>query len=183
MRIIGGEFKGRSIDMPKGSGRIRPTSDKVREALFNIISERVANASILDLFAGSGALGIEALSRGGLRANFVDLSKDCTNAIKNNLNKLNIQKDRAVVFKEDALKAIKKLSNSKIRFNLIFLDPPYYGEWVKKCLIYLDKYDILNNSYMIICEHFKKDVVPEGVGRFKRALEKQYGDTVLTFYR
>lgn len=181
MRIIGGKFKGRHIEIPKGAD-IRPTSDKVREALFNIIKDRTEGASVLDLFAGSGSLGIEALSRGAEKATFIDIQARCISSIRKNLKSLAIKTENIELLQENALKAIKKLSESKIRFNLVFLDPPYYGDWIKKCLIYLDEYDILYNSHIIICEHFKKDIVPEKIGRFKKVKRSSYGDTVLTFY-
>lgn len=181
MKIIGGEFKGRRIDIPKDED-VRPTSDKVREALFNIIKEKIRGSSVLDLFSGSGSLGIEALSWGASRVLFVDSRRSCIEVIKNNLKRLPIKQDNADVIRNDALKAIKKLSDTKIRFDLVFMDPPYYGDWIKKCLISLDKYDILNHSSLIICEHFKKDTVPEEAGHLKKMREKRYGDTVLTIY-
>lgn len=181
MKVIGGELKGRTIDMPKGAD-IRPTSDKVREALFNILKGKIEGKAVLDLFAGSGSLGIEALSRGAESATFVDIQKRCIDTIKKNLRSLSIDTKRVRVLQYDTLKSIKKLSDSKIRFDLIFIDPPYYGEWIKKSLISLNMYDILYNSYIIICESFKKDIVPDEVGQFKKIRQAHYGDTVLSFY-
>ncbi len=181
MKIIGGVFKGRRIDMPKRKD-IRPTSDKVREALFNIIKNRIDGATVLDLFAGSGSVGIEAISWGAKDVTLVDIQKGCINAIRRNLKRLPISQDRIDIIQGDALKAIKRLSDTKMRFDLVFLDPPYYGDWIKKCLISLDDYGILYDYSIIVCEHFKKDVVPEEVGSLKMVRQKRYGDTVLTFY-
>lgn len=181
MKILGGELKGRRIEMPKGID-IRPTSDKVREALFNIIKEKIVGASVLDLFAGSGAFGIEALSRGAQETTFVDIERRCIDRIKKNIGRLPIDAQKIRIYRDDALRAIKKLGDSKIRFNIIFLDPPYYKEWIKKCLISLDRYDILNNPSLVICEHFKKDIMPEEVGHLGMVRQSRYGDTVLTFY-
>jgi 16S rRNA (guanine(966)-N(2))-methyltransferase RsmD len=181
MKIIGGEFKGRHIDMPKGVN-IRPTSDKVREALFSIIGGRIRGAGFLELFAGSGAIGIEAISRGAGKTVFVDINNRCTGAIKKNIDSLSLDRSRIDIFKNDAIKAIKKLSDSKIRFDIVFLDPPYHSGLLRKCLLYLSNYVILNDSYLVICEHFKKEAMPQDAGSLKRRREAKYGDTVLTFY-
>ncbi len=181
MKIIGGMFKGRIINMPKGV-EIRPTPDRVREALFNIIKARIEGASVLDLFAGSGALAIEALSRGAKSAVFVDRNKRCVDTITKSLAPFKLDANIIRIYHNDSIKAIKRLSDSNIRFDIVFLDPPYYGDWVKKCLISLDRYDILKNPSLIVCEHFKKDVVPEQIGAIKRTRQDQYGDTVLSFY-
>ena len=107
MKIISGEFKGRRIELPKGAD-IRPTSDKVREALFNIIKDRVMGVRVLDLFAGTGSLGIEALSRGAAAATFIDIEKRCVDSIRKNLNDLPIGERRVDIYKNDALKSIKE---------------------------------------------------------------------------
>lgn len=182
MKIIGGEFKGRYMEMPRGVN-IRPTSDKVREALFNIIKDRIAGASVLDLFAGSGSVGFEAISRGAASVTFVDSERRCVGSIKKTLK--SIEKDRSInanVYCSDAFKAIKKLNDSNYRFNIIFLDPPYHPDTLKKCLLCISNYDILSSPYLIVCEHFKKDVIPEDVEGFKRCHQARYGDTMLSFY-
>ena len=168
--------------MPRGVD-IRPTPDRVREAIFNIIRERISGASVLDLFAGSGALGIEAVSRGAASLFAVDINRKCVSTIRKNIRSLSADAGRRIDIRQaDALKTIKKLSDSKIRFDLVFLDPPYYSEWVKKCLISLSNYDILKHSSLVICEHFKKDAVPEEIRVFKTRAQKRYGDTVVSIY-
>jgi len=181
MKIIAGEAKGRPIEMPRNV-EMRPTSDKVREALFNIIAQSIPGSSVLDLFAGSGSLGLEALSRGAERAVFVDEEKRCVSTIRKNVSILEFEGKDAKIYRNDALKAVKKLSDSNSRFDIVFMDPPYYGDWVKKCLLCISKYDILNHPSLIICEHFKKDVVPEGAGSIKLERQARYGDTVLSIY-
>lgn len=182
VKIIGGEFKGRRIEIPKGAD-IRPTSDKVREALFNIVKDRVAGTSVLDLFAGSGSLGIEAFSRGAKSVVFIDLQKRCTDTIKKNLRELRIDPGRNVqVYHNDAFKAIKKLGELKSRFDLIFLDPPYYDNVIRKCLIYICNHDILNHPNLVICEHFKKELMPDTIECLVRSRQARYGDTTLTLY-
>jgi len=181
MKIIAGEYKGRHIDMPRGAD-IRPTSDKVREALFNIMMDKVAGSCVLDLFAGSGAFGIEALSRGAGHAVFVDLQKKCADCVRANLRGLAISKEKYDIYCNDAFKALKKLSDTKIRFNIVFLDPPYHEGLLKKSLIYLCNHDILYPSSLVICEHFKKDEMPDEIDCLVRCREARYGDTVLSFY-
>ena len=125
MNIIGGIYKGRTIAIPKGA-KIRPTSNKVREALFNILGGKVPDAAVLDLFAGSGSLGLEALSRGARRAVFVDNDSRCINTIKKNIKKLGIEGDIKVM-QLNAAQGIKKLHNNEAKFDLIFMDPPYFS--------------------------------------------------------
>ena len=180
MKIIGGEFKGRRIEIPKGVD-IRPTSDKVREALFNIIKDQVGEASVLDLFAGSGSLGIEALSRGAKKAVFIDIQRKCIDSIKRNLKNLPLSA-KVEVYQNDAFKAIKKLSDLKLRFDIILLDPPYYDNILKKSLLYICNYDILNHSNLVVCEHFKKDIMPDRLECLSKRRQVRYGDTLLSFY-
>lgn len=150
MRIISGEFKGRNINMIK-SANTRPTMDKVREAIFNIINPYVIKDSFLDLFAGSGSIGFEALSRGFKMAVFNDLSIDALRVIKSNIELLRVN-DRALIKKLD----YKKLLNSiNIKFSCIFLDPPYKLEVIDECLDLIVKNDLLVNDGIVICEHEK----------------------------
>ncbi len=180
MNIIGGMYKGRVISMPKGPD-IRPTSNKAREALFSILGSCVIDSRVLDLFAGSGGLGLEAMSRGAGEAVFVDNHPKCINVIRKNLEALQLA-EKSKVMKLNADLAIKKLAH-KEKFDLIFMDPPYFRDLVKKTLINLDQYDILNHSGLIICEHHKKEGLPEEIASFKRLKTNQYGDTALSIYK
>ena len=183
MRISGGEFSGRIIEAPKGP-RIRPTQDQVRAALFNILGERVAGARVLDLFAGSGAMGIEALSRGAVQAVFVDESPFCTRAIESNLKKLEITA-RSRVLQADAEAGIRKLAQANISFDLVILDPPYGGDLARNSLNALGAYVIVSPTGWVVIEHDKRDPLPSELegkrGRFITQRIEQYGDTVLTF--
>jgi 16S rRNA (guanine(966)-N(2))-methyltransferase RsmD len=181
MRIIAGEYKARRIEMPRGAD-IRPTSDKVREALFNMISKRVEGASVLDLFAGSGSLGIEALSRGAASAVFIDKDKRCVDCIKGNVSGLGIDRARCEIYRNDAFRALEKLGQTKRRFDLVFLDPPYHEGALRKSLIYLCNYDILNTQNLVVAEHFKKDDMPDDLECLTACRKARYGDTALTFY-
>jgi 16S rRNA (guanine(966)-N(2))-methyltransferase RsmD len=181
MRIIGGEFRSRLISMPKGV-EIRPTQDKVRGAIFNILGD-MTGKRVLELFAGSGAFGIEAISRGARHATFVDNNFRCIEAIRGNLDSLGITNDRYDLIKADALKIFPKLLRQDEKFDIIFMDPPYYRELAKKCLINADAYDILSPIGLIVVEHFKKDIIPTGLKTLLFNQERKYGDTVITMFR
>lgn len=180
MRIIGGEYKSRLIAMPKGV-EIRPTQDKVREAIFNILGD-VNGKTVLELFAGSGAFGIEAISRGARKATFVDNNFCCVQTIKSNLESLTIPVSKYDIIKTNALKIMPTLAKGGEKFDIIFLDPPYYKEMAKNCLINIDSYDIVSPVGLIIIEHFKKDALDAVLKRLFLLDERRYGDTVITIY-
>lgn len=181
MRVIAGKFKGRSIAMPKG---IRPTSDKVREALFEILKDRINGASFLDLYCGSGAIGIEAFSRGAENITFVDSNLKCINTLKKNLAQLGILGLSSInIYKENALKSIGAFKGSSTTFDIIFLDPPYYKDMAKNTLIALSNYDILSRNAVIIAEIYKKGDLPQEVGLLRKVRASKYGDTKLEFFR
>jgi 16S rRNA (guanine(966)-N(2))-methyltransferase RsmD len=191
MRIISGRLKGRILKLPRG---IRATSDKVRKALFDILGERVVNSEVLDLFAGSGSLGIEALSRGAKSVIFVEKDRRCLEKIKENLSVIGLLPARRLpaskagtsrgyrVMELDIFEAIKKLNRKTEKFDIIFLDPPYYKGMAKKSLQTLFQYDILKPNGLIVAEHYKKDELPQTLGELALARQERYGDTVLSFY-
>ena len=181
MRIIGGEYKSRSIAMPRGV-EIRPTQDKVREALFNILGD-ITGKKVLELFAGSGAFGIEAISRGAVSVTFVDNNFRCIQTIKSNLGSLGVPDSRYNVIRADALKAPAKLALACEKYDIIFLDPPYYRDMPKKCLINVDSYDIVAPVGLVIVERFKKDALGAELERLVFVDERRYGDTVITILR
>lgn len=177
MRIISGKYKGRVIKMPK---HIRPTQDKVRKALFDILGD-IEGFSFLELFAGSGAVGFEAISRGAKDLTLVEVNRDCQLAIRKNIAAL---ESRACnLYPKETTLAIKALHQEKKQFDLIFLDPPYYEDLSKKTLQTLSHYDILTPYGFIVVEHFKKDSLPETLGVLTLFKQARYGDTVLSFYR
>jgi 16S rRNA (guanine(966)-N(2))-methyltransferase RsmD len=181
MRIIAGKHRSRIIKMPK-QPKIRPTKDRVREALFSIIGEFVVGANVLDLFAGSGAFGIEALSRGAKRAVFIDCEENCVRTIKENLRNLNII-NISLVIKMDGFKALDFLENRNETFNLVLLDPPYYKEMAKKSLIKLERRDILKFPCIVIAEHHKEDTLPKDFDNISSYRTVCYGDVCLSFYK
>jgi 16S rRNA (guanine(966)-N(2))-methyltransferase RsmD len=181
MRIIAGEYKSRSIMMPRGVD-IRPTQDKVREAVFNILGD-IGGKAVLELFAGSGAFGIEALSRGAASAAFVDNDFRCAQTIRANLDSLNVDASRYDIIKADALSVLSRLARKEERFDIVFLDPPYYKGIARKCLINIDSYDIVSPVGLIIIEHFKKDALDAELERFLFLDQRRYGDTLITIFR
>lgn len=149
MRVISGVAKGTILYTLEGNAT-RPTLDRVKEAIFNIIQMDIQDSVVLDLFSGSGALGIEALSRGAKKAVLCDKSKSAINIIKSNLEKTHLEKD-AIVLQEDYNKALNFLKN-KYQFDLIFLDPPYKEEYVKNAVEEIINLKLLNKSGKIIIE-------------------------------
>ena len=182
MRIIGGDGRGRVLRMPKGV-RIRPTQDRVREAVFNIIRESVPESRVLDLYAGSGAFGIEALSRGAYSTIFVDNNINCIRVIKFNLLVLGDNARLCQLVKSDGVRAVSRFKKEGKKFDIIFLDPPYHKDLARNCLIKIDACDILSQRGFVICEHFVKDVMPEKIGRLLCFKQRKYGDTMVSFYR
>lgn len=185
MRITTGKFKGRNIKMPK---HIRPTQNKVRKAIFDILGD-IVGLSFLDLFAGSGAIGLEALSRGVGKVVFVESNKVCIRIIKYNLFTFEL-KHRPIstlpsfmVIWQDTERALRRLEQGKERFDIIFLDPPYYQDLAKKTLKSLSLYDILAPNGIIICQHFKRDILPEEIESLRLIKQAKYGDTFLSFYK
>ena len=199
MRIIGGEYRGRVLKMPKGV-RVRPTQDRVREAIFNIIRLEVPESKVLDLYAGSGAFGIESLSRGALMSIFIDNNINCVKTIKTNVSLLGAKAKFAQVFKIDAVKAIAGFEKEGAKFDIIFMDPPYYKDpfgrlrsirkpaipaesMAKNSLLKIDACDILSKRGFVITEHFAKDCMPRDTERLIRFSQRRYGDTAVSFYR
>lgn len=187
MKITGGRYAGRSLVIPKGP-RIRPTQTQVRQALFNILGDRLEGARLLDLFAGSGALGIEGLSWGASHATFVDRSGFCIRAIETSLKNLFGQAawEFSTLIKADALSAIQKLAMKGKKFDLVLLDPPYGPDSARKTLSALCRYAIVSEAGWVVAEQDKRNIFPpdfEGpAGRLVSQRIETYGDTALAFY-
>lgn len=180
MRITSGTFKSRIIKAPGG---IRPTLDNVRKAIFDILGGSVEGGKILDLFSGSGALGLEALSRGAGSCIFVDNSRSSVKAIKENLEGLGLKGSAsAEVVYADSLAAIRRFAGEGARFDLIFMDPPYYKEFAKKSLSLLADCDILTETGVVVIEHSKHAPLPTISGGLKLLRTARYGDTLVSFY-
>ena len=179
MRVIAGEARGVPLITPKGT-KTRPTSDRTKESLFNILGVAVKGSMFLDLFSGCGGVGIEAISRGALLCVFVDNSKAAIAAINANLSKTKLG-DRAEVLETSVAIAINKLTTSSRNFDIIFLDPPYDGGYVKETLDILAKSDILSSGGSIIVEtnsQLHNNTLGEA---FELTDERQYGQTRFLF--
>ncbi len=179
MRIIGGEARSRQIEAPKGMDT-RPTQDKVRESLFNILQWEIKGKSVLDLFAGSGALGLEALSRGADSAVFVDLSRHAAKIIQENVDRLGYQ-SKARVVRDDWKSAVgTQAYYDRNVFDLVFLDPPYSMTNTGEICSYMLSYGILAQHVLIVVEH-ALDTPPKLGPEFKANDLRRYGDTGITF--
>ena len=180
MRIIGGEYRSRIINMPKGVD-IRPTQDKVRGAVFSILGD-LNGKSVLELFAGSGAFGIEAISRGASSVTFVDNDFRCLETVRKNIDSLGIGDEMFDLVKANALSVLPRLEKEEKRFDLVFLDPPYHKGIARKCLINIDSYDILSPIGLVVVEHFKKDSLPTDLKTLIFEKERNYGDVFITIF-
>ena len=179
MRIIAGAFKGRRLAPVKG--RIRPTAAKVREAIFNILGSAVPEARVLDLFAGTGALGIEALSRGAAAAVFVEDHPEALKVLRRNLADLGLA-DRTTIWALPVAVALKKLAGRGERFGLAFLDPPYGGGDAAAALSALGSLNLLLPGARVVVEHSRRESLPEVCGALTRLEVRRYGDTQAAFY-
>lgn len=175
MRVIAGTAKGRRLETLDGND-IRPTIDSVKEAVFSIIQFSTEGRSFLDAFAGSGQMGIEALSRGAKKAFFIDLKKRSVNIIKNNLKATGLS-DAATVLNTDTLSF---LASTKEKFDIVFLDPPYKTGLLHSALE--KAVCVMNSSGMIICEHPADEVLPDMAGDFALKKNYKYGKIIITIY-
>ncbi|MBI3812295.1 MAG: 16S rRNA (guanine(966)-N(2))-methyltransferase RsmD [Nitrospirae bacterium] len=178
MRVIAGEAKGRRLKGPRGA-ETRPTSDKVKEALFSILGNRIVDARMLDLFAGSGGVGIEALSRGAAHLDFIEVDEAISDTLEENLTACGFS-DRASVYRMDAFRFIKQILRS---YDLVFADPPYHTWHLKKLLPVLGQGVMITPDGLVVVEHFHKIELPKELGSLEAVRSYEYGDTVLTLYR
>lgn len=181
MRIVAGEFKGYKIRVPKDTS-IRFTSEGIRETLFDIIGGEILGSLFLDLYAGCGSVGIEALSRGARRVVFVEKNPKLARIIGKNIESMGVELD-VEVFCQEADKALRVLSRREEKFNFIFLDPPYKKEdLLIKTIEDITRLDILEKKVTIIGEHYRRVNLPRIVGDLRLLREVRQGDTVLSFY-
>lgn len=176
MRVITGSARGRKLFSPEGND-VRPTTDKVKESVFNIIQFETEDATVLDLFSGSGQLGIEALSRGAKYTVFVDASRKSLEVVKKNVELCRFSSDCEIVLAD----ALDYLSSSSRKFDMVFLDPPYHKNLCVKALEKLSR--VLNDKAVIICETQNDEVLPHSVGNIVTDREYIYSAIKLTVYR
>jgi 16S rRNA (guanine966-N2)-methyltransferase len=179
MKILGGEFKSRNITVPR---EVRPVSLRVKKACFDILRGELEGKKVLDLFAGSGSLGLEAISRGANEAVFIDSNPRCIAVVRKNISSFAIDhKSRTYV--KNALQAIKSFSVRKEQFDIIFLDPPYYRGEIRKTLQALEEYDIVANSGYVVAFCYWKDEALEQSEKFTIIVDKKYGQTIILIYK
>ena len=182
MEITGGEACGQSIEMPTHPG-LRPTNPEMRQALFNILGKLVPNAHIMDLFAGSGALGLEALSRGAAHATFVDSSRDAATAIRANLAQLELS-DRARVVVSEVHRALGELGRSRESFDLVFVDAPFKDDMSADVLALLGEFNLVAPGGWVVVEQSKRaPAAPPAPEAHERAFVATIGDHRIAFYR
>ena len=178
MRVITGSARGVRLQAPKGMDT-RPTLDQVKEGIFSAIQFEVEGRRALDLFAGSGQMGIEALSRGAKSAVFVDTRRDACDVVRGNLEKTRLL-ERAKIVRSDYQTYLKTCRET---FDLIFLDPPYAEKFLENALLLISEIDILSDSGIIICERPAEKRLPDAVGALSRDREYQYGRAAVTIFR
>ena len=178
MRIIAGDYKGRKLEAPKDY-EIRPTSDKVKEAIFSILMPYTEDGVFVDLFAGTGGLGLEALSRGAKLCYFCDKERTAINIIKNNIATCRAEEYSRVIH-GDYMKALHRLEGDKV--DVFLVDPPYNSDLYEKVLKEVDLLDLLSDDGIIVTEHQKELTLPERVGNLKMQRERTYGKIVLSMY-
>jgi len=179
MRIISGTSKGRKLVTPKNQS-LRPTSDRVKESIFNILREEIEGRMVLDLFAGTGNLGIEALSRGAKRVIFVEKGRHALGLIKRNLTQFGLE-ERSEVLPIDAIRAIGILKQRGRSFDLIFMDPPYEKGLIEKTLMKLSSHPIYHRDTLLVIEHHRREILPPILHGWNLIRQRQMGETVLSY--
>ena len=182
IRISAGEFKGLCLEAP---GIIRPTGDKVRQAVMNIFGAGIQGARVIDGYAGSGALGIESLSRGAAYVAFIESEPQGFIAIRDNLARLEgqLERHRFRVLNMLVERGLYELAKSEPPFDIILFDPPYHTGEGRIALSTVAECAILSPSGVVMVEHHRRDDIPESAGVLRRFKQHRYGDTVLSFYQ
>ncbi len=181
MRIGAGEYRGQRLAGPRGSG-IRPLRDRVRLALFDLVRDLVPGARFLDLFAGTGAVGLEALSRGAASAVLVDASREAARVIRENVHRLGCA-DRAEVVEGDVFSTLRALARAGRQFDLVFVGAPYGSGLASQAADALGELQPLAPGAVVVVESFHKEPVADRYGPLVLELRRRYGETVLSLYR
>jgi len=179
MRIISGASKGRKLRMLSGRS-VRPTSDRVKESIFNILGDEVKDKVVLDLFAGTGNLGIEALSRGAAKVIFVEKSRQALRIIERNLLETEMAV-RSEVLPKDVTRAIGILAQKSESFDLILMDPPYREGWIMKTLERIRRTPIHHEGSLLVIEHDRREPLPDVVEGWEVIKQRKLGDTLVSF--
>jgi len=182
MRVVGGKYRSRALKSLRGLA-LRPTSDRLRETLFNILGPTIEGAVFVDVYAGTGAVGIEALSRGAREVMFIEKHAAAASLIRKNLQALGIATG-AEILATDAVRGMEWLTARRMRAHLVFLDPPYaQANEYERALDFLDRSPLLTPGGRVIVEHAKRTALPERMAQLERVRVVEQGDAVLSFYR
>ena len=181
LRIIAGERKGRILKTVPGRST-RPTTDRVKESVFNILQSRLYESSILDLFSGTGNLGLEAMSRGSRRAVFVERAPAALAVLRENCQALHYI-DSVEILAQDVQRAISLLSTRRGVFDIVFMDPPYDSDLEAVTIAALDAFHLVAEDGRIVVEHLLRDEQEDPIGGFARYDMRKYGNTAVSFYR
>ncbi len=174
MRVISGKYKGKKL-LGFDINGTRPTMDRVKESMFASIQNKINNSIVLDLFAGSGSLGIEAISNGAKICYFNDFSKEAIDTINKNTKDI----ENKVILNKDYINALKYFYDNNIKFDLILLDPPYKGNLLNDAIKYIYEYDILNKDGILVLEYINDDIVCN----YELVKSKKYGDKIVSIYK
>ena len=181
MRVIAGKYRSRRLKGP-GNLRLRPTSDRLRETLFNVLGPSVEDSLFVDLYAGTGAIGIEAISRGARETIFIESHAACVQLVRQNIEALGIRRGVEVI-EADAVKGLKNLASRHLVADFIFLDPPYEGEEQLRGLEFLDESHLVAPYGLVIVEHHRSMELPERFDRLECTRLLEQGDAAFSFYR
>ncbi|RPH69420.1 MAG: 16S rRNA (guanine(966)-N(2))-methyltransferase RsmD [Myxococcaceae bacterium] len=181
MRIVAGTHRGRPLAGPKSSG-LRPTADRVRESLFNLLGQFFAGGEVLDLYAGTGALAFEALSRGMHRAVLVDRGAESARLVQENARALGME-SAIELLRMPVARAVPRLASEGRRFALVFADPPYAEEAVVEVVRTVGEGRLLDEGGTLVVEHGRREVAPDMVAGLQRVESRRFGDTVVSLYR
>jgi 16S rRNA (guanine966-N2)-methyltransferase len=184
MRIIAGIYKGRHLKSPP-SLEVRPTSDRLRETLFNILAPQIEGVRFLDLCAGSGAVGIEALSRGAAHATFIDRSRKMCGLVEANLDMCRVPEDETEIYNTEAADFLRQAITRKLpAWDLVFFDPPYKEDYLTVLeLLGINTDQLLTADALVVVEHHHKNELPGVIGGLERSRVVKQGDSALSFYR
>ncbi len=182
MRIVAGSAKGRVLAAPKSDDVIRPTADRVRETIFNVLGQRCDGLTVLDLFAGTGALGLEAVSRGAIKAVLVDRGREALELCRQNTATLKFT-NQVEIMNSSAIEAIATLGKKKQLFELVFSDPPYALTAGVSVLEALEKAGIVSEGGVAVIERGREEQLPQQVGRFESIDERDFGTAIVTMFR
>jgi 16S rRNA (guanine966-N2)-methyltransferase len=181
MRVISGKYRGRRLKGPKGTD-LRPTGDRLKETLFNILKPQISGAVVLDVFSGTGAIGIEALSRGADRTVFIERDPSANALIRRNLEICGIEDDFSII-RQDAFKALRSLARQEFSVDIIYFDPPYDWEPYPDLLKLAFKLVPASRHACVVIEHRRNAVLPESGEEYRRYRLVRQGDKCLSFYQ